>query len=141
MTDSPPRSLHSLGRGERGPAELLVCRERVPADVLTRRGARASQTRSRSDSRTAAASAAADNHKVWTVSIQDVDMPTFTITKNHVVLSRVRTRAGLFLGKKLDLNKKFSVLEKLSKFEERMKENEGQYIKQLHGIGDDMQTD
>ena len=59
----------------------------------------------------------------------------------YVVLSRVRTRAGLFFSKKLDLNKKFKVPEKLLNFEERMKEKGGQYLKQFHGIGDDMQTD
>ena len=59
----------------------------------------------------------------------------------YVVLSRVRTRSGLFLSKKLDLKKKFKVPEKLLNFEERMKEKEGQYLKQFHGIGDDMQTD
>ena len=59
----------------------------------------------------------------------------------YVVLSRVWTRSGLFLSKKLDLKKKFKVPEKLLNFEERMKEKEGQYLKQFHGIGDDMQTD
>ena len=57
------------------------------------------------------------------------------------VLSRVRTRSGLFLNKKLDLKKKFRVPEKLLKFEERMKEKERQYLKQFHGAGDDMQSD
>ena len=51
----------------------------------------------------------------------------------YVVLSRVRTRSGLFLSKKLDLKKKFKVLEKLLSFEER-KEKEEQYLKQFHGI-------
>ena len=59
----------------------------------------------------------------------------------YVVLSRVRTRSGLFLNKKLDLKKKFKVPEKLLKFEERMKEKERQYLKQFHGVDDDMQTD
>ena len=59
----------------------------------------------------------------------------------YVVLSRVRTRSGLFLNKKLDLIKKFRVPEKLLKFEERMKEKERQYLKQFHGVDDDMQTD
>ena len=59
----------------------------------------------------------------------------------YVVLSRVRTRSGLFLNKKLDLKKKFRVPEKLLKFEERMKEKERQYLKQFHGVDDDMQTD
>ena len=51
----------------------------------------------------------------------------------YVVLSRVQTRSGLFLSKKLDLKKKFKVLEKLLSFEER-KEKEEQYLKQFHGI-------
>ena len=59
----------------------------------------------------------------------------------YVVLSRVRTRSGLFLNKKLDLKKKFKVPEKLLKFKERMKEKERQYLKQFHGVDDDMQTD
>ena len=58
----------------------------------------------------------------------------------YVVLSRVRTRSGLFLNKKLDLKKKFKVPEKLLKFEERMKEKERQYLKQVHDFDDDMQT-
>ena len=41
----------------------------------------------------------------------------------YVVLSRVRARSALFLGKKLDLK--------------RMKEKEEQYLKQFHGVGDD----
>ena len=59
----------------------------------------------------------------------------------YVVLSRVRTRSGLFLNCKLDLKKKFKVPEKLLKFEERMKEKERQYLKQVHDVGDDIQTD
>ena len=39
----------------------------------------------------------------------------------YVVLSRVRTRAGLVLNVKLDLHRKFKVPEKLLKFEEAMK--------------------
>ena len=59
----------------------------------------------------------------------------------YVVLSRVRTRSGLFLNKKLDKKKKFRVPEKLLKFKERTKEKERQYLKQFHGVDDDMQTD
>ena len=42
----------------------------------------------------------------------------------YVVLSRVRTRSGLFLNKKLNLKKKFKVPENLLNFEVRMKERE-----------------
>ena len=42
----------------------------------------------------------------------------------YAVLSRVRTRSGLFLNKKLNLKKKFKVPEKLLNFEVRMKERE-----------------
>ena len=48
----------------------------------------------------------------------------------YVVLSRVRTRSGLFLNKKLDLKKKFKVPEKLLNFEVRMKERERETISQ-----------
>ena len=53
----------------------------------------------------------------------------------YVVLSRVQTRSGLFLSKKLDLKKKFKVPEKLLSFKERMKEKEEHYIKQFDDIG------
>ena len=59
----------------------------------------------------------------------------------YVVLSRVRTRSGLFLNKKLGLKKKFKVPEKLLNFKERMKEKEEQYLEQFHGIGDDKRID
>ena len=58
----------------------------------------------------------------------------------YVVLSRVRTRSGLFLNKKLDLKKKFKVPEKLLNFEVRMKERERQYLKMFHNFDEDMQT-
>ena len=58
----------------------------------------------------------------------------------YVVLSRVRTRSGLFLNKKLDLKKKFKVPEKLLKFEVRMKERESQYLKMFHNFDKDIQT-
>ena len=57
------------------------------------------------------------------------------------MLSRVRTRSGLFLSKKLDFKKKFKVSEKLLSFEERMTEKEEQYLKQFHDIGGDNQID
>ena len=50
----------------------------------------------------------------------------------YVVLSRVRTRSGLFLNKKLNLKKKFKVPENLLNFEVRMKERERQYLKMFH---------
>ena len=50
----------------------------------------------------------------------------------YVVLSRVRTRAGLILNAKLDLYRKCKVPEKLLKFEERMKEREDKYLKDYH---------
>ena len=53
------------------------------------------------------------------------------------MLSRVRTRSGLILSRKLDLKKKLKVPEKLLNFKERMKEKEERYLKQFHGIGDD----
>ena len=59
----------------------------------------------------------------------------------YVVLSRVRTRSGLLLNKKLDLKKTFTVPDKLLQFEERMKEKETQYLKQFHGVNEDMQID
>ena len=46
----------------------------------------------------------------------------------YLVLSRVRTRPGLFLGKKLDLKKKCKVPEKWLSVEERMKEKEERYL-------------
>ena len=52
----------------------------------------------------------------------------------YVVLSRVRTRAGLILNAKLDLHKKFKVPEKLLKFEERMKEKENKYLDEYHKL-------
>ena len=52
----------------------------------------------------------------------------------YVVLSRVRTRAGLILNAKLDLCKKFKVPEKLLKFEERMREREEKYLKDYHKL-------
>ena len=52
----------------------------------------------------------------------------------YVVLSRVRTRAGLILNAKLDLYKKFKVPEKLLKFEERMKERKEKYLKDYHNL-------
>ena len=58
----------------------------------------------------------------------------------YVVLSRVRTRSGLFLNKKLDLKKKFKVPEKLLNFEVRMKERERQYLKMFHNFDKDIQT-
>ena len=57
------------------------------------------------------------------------------------MLSRVRTRSGLILSRKLDLKKKFKVPEKLLNFKERMKEKEEQYLRQFHGIGDDKRID
>ena len=57
-----------------------------------------------------------------------------------VVLSRVRTRSGLFLNKKLDLKKMFKVPEKLLNFEVRMKERERQYLKMFHNFDEDMKT-
>ena len=60
----------------------------------------------------------------------------------YVVLSRVRTRSGLCLSKKLDLKKRFKVPERLLSFEEKMKKKEEQYLKQFHGIsGGDNQID
>ena len=59
----------------------------------------------------------------------------------YVVLSRVRTRSGLFLNKKLDLKKKFKVPEKLLTFEERMKDREKKYLKEFHNFDNDMQID
>ena len=59
----------------------------------------------------------------------------------YVVLSRVRTRSGLILNKKLDLKERFKVPDKLLKFEERMKEKETQYLKQFHGVNENMQID
>ena len=55
----------------------------------------------------------------------------------YVALSRVRTRTGLFLNKKLDLKKKFKVPEKLLTFEERMKVKERQYLKEFHNFEED----
>ena len=52
----------------------------------------------------------------------------------YVVLSRVRTRAGLMLNCKLDLHKNFKVPEQLLSFERRMKEREEEYLKTVHGI-------
>ena len=52
----------------------------------------------------------------------------------YVVLSRVRTRAGLILNAKLDLRKKFKVPEKLLKFEERMKARENKYLDDYHKL-------
>ena len=59
----------------------------------------------------------------------------------YVVLSRVWTRSGLFLSKKLDFKKKLKVPEKLLSFEERMTEKEEQYLKQFRDIGGDNQID
>ena len=59
----------------------------------------------------------------------------------YVVLSRVRTRSGLILNKKLDLKKRFKLPDKLLKLEERMKEKETQYLKQFHGVNENMQID
>ena len=59
----------------------------------------------------------------------------------YVVLSRVRTRSGLFLNKKLNLKKKFKVPEKLLTFEARMKEKERQYLREFHDFDEDVQTD
>ena len=59
----------------------------------------------------------------------------------YVVLSRVRTRSGLILNKKLDLKKRFKVPDKLLKFEEGMKENERQYLKQFHGVNENTPID
>ena len=50
----------------------------------------------------------------------------------YVVLSRVRTRAGLILNAKLDLYRKCKAPEKLLKFEERMKAREDKYLKDYH---------
>ena len=58
----------------------------------------------------------------------------------YVVLSRVQTRLGLFLNKKLDLKKKFKVPEKLLTFENRMKVKEREYLKEFHNFEEDMQT-
>ena len=52
----------------------------------------------------------------------------------YIVLSRVRTKAGLMLNCKLDLHKCFKVPEKLLGFEIRMKEGEEKYLKTVHGI-------
>ena len=52
----------------------------------------------------------------------------------YVVLSRVRTRAGLILNAKLDLRKKFKVPEKLLKVEERMKARENKYLDEYHKL-------
>ena len=52
----------------------------------------------------------------------------------YVVLSRVRTRAGLVINEKLDLRKKFKVPEKLVKFEERMKAKETKYLDDYHKL-------
>ena len=54
----------------------------------------------------------------------------------YVVLSRVRTRSGLLLNKKLDLKKTFTVPDKLLRFEERMKEKETEYLTQFHGVNE-----
>ena len=59
----------------------------------------------------------------------------------YVVLSRVRTRSGLILNKKLDLKKTFKVPDKLLQFEERMKEKETQYLKQFHGVNENTPID
>ena len=40
----------------------------------------------------------------------------------YVVLSRVRTRSGLYLAKPLDLNKEFNVPQSLINFERRIRE-------------------
>ena len=55
----------------------------------------------------------------------------------YVVLSRVRTRSGLFLNKKLDLRKRFRVPEKLLAFEERMKVKEREYLKEFYNFEED----
>ena len=52
----------------------------------------------------------------------------------YVVLSRVRTRRGLFLNAELDRNKKFKVPKKLLQFEARMKEREKNCLQKLERL-------
>ena len=51
----------------------------------------------------------------------------------YVVLSGVRTRAGLVLNAKLNLHKKSRVPEKMLELEERMRERETKYLENYHG--------
>ena len=52
----------------------------------------------------------------------------------YVVLSRVRTRGGLILNRKLDMKRRFKVPDKLLSFERRMKRREEDYLRRVHGF-------
>ena len=80
---------------------------------------------------------ATTGHKLQGMSLDDLVVNSWAYRFEnwvYVVLSRVRTRAGLSLNTKLDLKKSFKVPEKLLSFEKRMRAREEHYLRTVHGF-------